>query len=154
MQGNERRTQKRYLILEDISKVIKDLKSGEFIIDLSLSGAKIVSLDPKRIGELTTFSIDLPNNLGKLEITGKNMRSKMVKFKKANIYETGIQFQDMSTIDKDSLGQYISYLERNKIVNEGREKIKELLNATKKLKKNLLILKCKMNPKEDKDTTQ
>lgn len=154
MQGKERRTQKRYLIVEDISKVIKDLKSGEIIIDLSLSGAKIISLDPKRIGESTTFNIELPEDMGKIELTGTNVRSKRLKFKKANVYETGIEFKEMSLIDKTSLGHYISYLERNKIVTEGREKIKELLNATKKLKKNLLILKCKMNPQEEKDTTQ
>ena len=150
----ERRAQKRYVVIEDVSKIIKDLKSKDIMVDLSLKGAKILSLAPKKIGEITNFSITLPKELGSLEIKGKNVRSKMVKINKKNVFETGVLFEPLNDIDTATLRNYIGYLQRHKIILEGREKIKELLAATKKLKRNLLILKCSLEPKKESDTTQ
>lgn len=149
----EKRKNRRYVIVEDFSKIIKDLKSGEIVVDLSLSGAKIVSLDQKRIGETIDFTIDLPKSLGSLELKGKNIRSKILKIDKLNLYETGIEFEGLNQIDSTTLGRFIGHLEKEKILFEGRAKIKALLNATRKLKKNVLVLKCSLTPKKDSDTT-
>ena len=149
----EHRKNQRFVVIEDLTKVVKGLKSGEIIVDLSISGAKIISLEPKKIGESITFIVRLPHELGSIEIKGKNIRSKMVRFESLQLYETGIQFEGLSQIDEVTLKRFISFLERDKIISEGREKIKELLSATKKLKKNLLILKCNLKPKKENDTT-
>jgi len=153
-ENKERRKSQRYVIIEDVNKILKDLKQGEIIVDLSLDGAKLLSIGPKKMNELFSFNIQLPDEMGVIDLNGKVARCKMHKFDGSVAYEIGVLFHDVDPVEKTVLGKYISYLERDKVLSEGKEKIKELLSATKKLKKNLLILKCSLNPPKKKDTTQ